>query len=85
MIQNINGGADPLSQLRQEYEIQQALLNAQSTLVQRFLQLQAQQIAEALLQRSSQIRFTLPDQVVDPANGDQPLIVPSEQRVQINW
>ena len=82
MIQIVNGGASPLSQLRQDYESQQALLKAQSTLVQRFLQLQAQQVAEALFQRSSPIRFTLPDQVVDPANGSQPLIVPPEQRAQ---
>ena len=82
MIQIVNGGGNPLSQLRQDYETQQALLNAQSTLVQRFLQLQAQQVAEALLQRSSPIRFTLPDQVVDPVNKTQPLIVPPEQRTQ---
>ena len=83
MTQNINGGGNPLSQLRQEYEIQQALLSAQSTLVQRFLQLQGQQIAEALLQRSPQFRFALPDQVVDPSNGSQPLKVPSKQRPQV--
>ena len=82
MIQIVNGGGSPLSQLRQDYAFQQALLNAQSTLVQRFLQLQAQQVAEALLQRSSPIRFTLPDQVVDPEKGRRPLIVPTEQRTQ---
>jgi hypothetical protein len=82
MIQIVNGGGSSLSQLRQDYEAQNALINAQSSLVQRFLQLQAQQVAEALLQRSSSIRFTLPDQLVDPTNGDQLLIVPPEQRVQ---
>jgi hypothetical protein len=82
MIQIINSEGSQLSQLRQDYDAQQALFNAQSTLVQRFLQLQAQHIAEALLQRSSPIRFTLPDQVVNPANGSQPLIVLPEQRSQ---
>jgi hypothetical protein len=82
MIQIVNGGSSPLSQLRQDYDSQQGLLNAQSTLIQRFLQLQAQQVAEALLQHSSPIRFTLPDRVVDPANGPQPLTVPPEQRLQ---
>lgn len=82
MVQSSIGGRNHLSQLRLDYEAQQALLNAQSTLVQRFLQLQAQQIAEALLQRASQIRFTLPDQVVNPEEGEQPLIVPSDQRTQ---
>ena len=82
MIQIVDSGSSPLSQLRLDFEAQQELLNAQSTLVQRFLQLQAQQVAEALFQRSSPIRFTLPDQVVDPENRSQPLIVPSEQRAQ---
>jgi hypothetical protein len=82
MIQIVNGGGGPLSQLRQDYETQQVLFNAQSTLVQRFLQLQAQQVAEALLQRSASLRFTLPDQVVDPVKISQPLVVPPEQRTQ---
>ena len=83
MNQLVNGGSSPLSQLRQDYETQQALLFAQSTLVQRFLHLQAQQVAEAIVQHSSHLRFTLPDQVVDPANGSLPLTVPPEQRPQI--
>jgi hypothetical protein len=74
--------SSPISQLRQDYQTHQALLNAQATLVQRFLQLQAQQIADALMQHSLQIRFTLPDQVLDPAEGDRPLVVPPDQREQ---
>jgi hypothetical protein len=82
MAQLMYGSGSPLSQLRQDYEIHQALLNAQATLVQRFLQLQAQQIADALMQHLPQVRFTLPDQVVDPAQTGQPLVVPSDQRAQ---
>ena len=69
MAQLMYGSGSPLSQLRQDYEIHQALLNAQATLVQRFLQLQAQQIADALMQHLPQVRFTLPDQVMDPAQA----------------
>ena len=82
MIQNLHNGGGPISQLRQDYETQQALLSAQSKLVQQFLQLQAQQIAEAIIQRTYPIRFTLPDQVVTLENGNQPVIVPPEQRLQ---
>jgi hypothetical protein len=54
----------PVSQLRQEYEAMQALLNAQTPMVQRFLESQASQIAEALIQRQPQIRFSLPDRMM---------------------
>lgn len=82
MAQLMYGSGSPLSQLRQDYETHQTLLNAQATLVQRFLQLQAQQIADALMQHLPQLRFTLPDQVVDPEKEGQPLIVPADQRGQ---
>jgi hypothetical protein len=82
MAKLMYGSESPLSQLRQDYETHQALLNAQPTLVQRFLQLQAQQIADALMQHLPQVRFTLPDQVVDPAQTGQPLPVPADQRGQ---
>ncbi len=82
MAQLMYGSGSPLSQLRQDYEIHQALLSAQATLVQRFLQLQAQQIADALMQHFPQVRFTLPDQVMDPAQSGQSLVVPTDQRGQ---
>ncbi len=82
MAQPMYGSESPLSQLRQDYETHQALLDAQATLVQRFLQLQAQQIADALLQHLSQVHFTLPDQVVDPVQGGRTLIVPADKRGQ---
>jgi hypothetical protein len=80
MVQIVSGGSNSFSQLRLDYEYQQALSKAQSTLAQRFLQLQAQQIAEALQQHATQIRFTLSDQVMDQENEGQPLIVPPDQR-----
>jgi hypothetical protein len=51
-------------QLRQEYDAQQALLEAQTPLVQRFLDVQAQGIAQALVEHLPQARFQLPDRVV---------------------
>lgn len=57
--------ADPTRILAQEYERQQALYQAQSNIVQRFLEAQGRQVAEGLLgSRAVQIRFSLPDRVV---------------------
>ncbi len=82
MINSLNNTGGPISQLRQDYDYQQALFSAQSKLVQQFLQLQAQQIAEAVVHRTHQVRFTLPDQVLSLENEKQPIIVPPEQRAQ---
>jgi hypothetical protein len=57
--------ASPVSYLRNEYERQQVLFNAQPTMVQRFIEMQAQRLAEALINDAHQVRFTLPDRVVD--------------------
>jgi hypothetical protein len=50
--------------LRGEYQSWQALFDAQPTIIQHFLQAQARQIADALIERSAQARFTLPDRVL---------------------
>jgi len=50
--------------LTQEYETQKALFENQPAIVQRFLEGQAQIIADALISKTSQIRFALPDRVV---------------------
>jgi len=56
---------DPTRILAQEYQRQQALYQAQSNIVQRFLEAQGRQVAEGLLgNRAVQIRFSLPDRVV---------------------
>ncbi len=55
--------SNPVSLLKQEYETQQSLLQMQPTLVQRFLETQAHQLADAVMQNVPQIRFTLPDKV----------------------
>ena len=74
------------SQLRREYETQQALFGAQSPLVQRFLEAQARALADAVVNRLSQVRFTLPDRVQTAAATQgqrQTLQVPEEFREQM--
>lgn len=73
--------------LRQEYAHWHALFEAQPDLIQRFLESQARNIAEALLQLLSQTRFTFPDRVVvsAPIPGEMPISeqVPLEQQEQL--
>jgi len=54
----------PASHLRQEYLQQKTLFENQPAIVQRFLESQAQQIADGLITKNFQVRFTLPDRVV---------------------
>ncbi|MEW6568191.1 MAG: hypothetical protein AB1449_08515 [Chloroflexota bacterium] len=75
----------PLDSLREEYQAWQGLFQAQPLIIQRFLEAQAGQLADALVQRAPQARFTLPDQVVPEVSerGEgRPVRVPPEQREQ---
>ena len=70
--------------IRQEYETQRMLFNAQPLLSQRFLEGQARQIGEAIVQSSTQVRFTLLDRVVtDPSGSIRPEVVPAERREEL--
>lgn len=71
----------PLEQLRRELDRQTALFDLQPGIVQRFLEAQARQIAEAYFERSHSVRFTLPDRVVVAENA-QPILVPADVREQ---
>src|SRR5262245_28393892 len=75
----------PPSHLRQAYETQHALLAAQPAIVQRFLETQGQKLAEAVVQRerTSQVRFTLPDKVVIEVATGQSQPIPPEFREQL--
>lgn len=75
----------PASHLREEYDTWQRLFDAQPGIVERYLEGQARILADAILQRQSQARFTLPDAVItDPANkGGAPEKVPADQREQM--
>jgi hypothetical protein len=70
-------------QLTEEYERQQALFSAQPAIIQRYLEAQGKQIAEAVLEKVAQVRFSLPDRVVCTIEKvDQPALVtiPQDQR-----
>jgi hypothetical protein len=74
------------SQLKQNYEHQKALFQAQPAIVQRFLEAQARQLADALVQHLPQVRFTLPDKVVVEAHtqsGGKLISVPADNREQL--
>ena len=72
---------DPAIQLRMEYERQNALFDAQLPIVQRFLEAQAQHIAEAYVERAQRVHFTLPDRVLE-SKGGEPLTIRQEVREQ---
>ncbi len=77
------GGANLSDRLAEEYERQQALFSAQPAIIQRFLELQGKQIAEAVTEKEPQIRFSLPDRVVCTLeNVEQPaqVTIPQDQR-----
>ncbi|HTP07237.1 MAG TPA: hypothetical protein VMP08_03250, partial [Anaerolineae bacterium] len=67
--------------LRQEYDQAEQLFGAQPLLTQRFIEAQAQHMAEAIVQHISPMHFTLPAQIVTPRE-QQPAIVPSADREQ---
>ncbi len=86
---NLTSTPEPLSDslaashLRQEYEAQRALFEAQLPLVQRFFDAQAQRLADALTLHPAQVRFSLPDQVIAEAGStSRPLPLPPAQREQ---
>jgi len=72
--------------LKQEYETQKALFENQPAIVQRFLESQAQVIADALISKTSQVRFTLPDRVVTQLTQigqDGTITIPEAQRQNV--
>ncbi|MGB8214603.1 MAG: hypothetical protein WCE68_13680 [Anaerolineales bacterium] len=77
----IKSGATAVDQLREEYDAQSALFDAQPAIVQRFLEAQASQIANAYIERQHNLHFSLPDRVTLP-NASEPLPVPPLMREQ---
>lgn len=74
-----------VSQLRQEYQTYQGLIQVQPPLVQRFLETQAVALADAIIQGLPQVRFTLPDRVVVSEQDTEArmVTVPKESREQM--
>jgi hypothetical protein len=75
----------PTSHLVQEYEETQKIYRHQSPLVQNFIETQARQLADAIVQHLPQMRFTLPDRVVTDADPDSSKAqrVPENSREQM--
>ena len=70
------------SHLRAEYERWNAVSEAQPVLVQRFLEGQARILADAIIQKQPQARFTLPEVVV-LEKGSAQIRIPPESREQL--
>jgi hypothetical protein len=75
--------ASSTSLLRQEYDQATELLRAQPPLTQRFVEGQARHLSDAIVQRTPQVRFMLPDQVIGPGSDARPVAVPAGYREQI--
>ncbi len=75
--------ANPTDQLRQEYTWHQSLFEAQLPIIQRFLEVQGRQVAEAYTERAQHVHFTLPDRVICKVEEKtEPLPVPQDMREQ---
>lgn len=80
-----NDLSTPSSEFKPEFEQKQALFEAQPAILQRFLEAQAQHIAQALTEHLPQVKFSLPDRVVVelPQLGQPaPVAVPATAREQ---
>jgi hypothetical protein len=71
----------PVNQLHNEYDRQNTLFELQLPIIQRFLEAQARQIAEAYAERAQRVRFTLPDRVI-ASPGSEPIPVKHAVREQ---
>jgi hypothetical protein len=74
------------SLLREEYERIKSLFAAQPGIVQRFLEAQARQIADALIEHMPQVRFSLPDRIIGEVTKlgeSEPMSVPKNAREQV--
>ena len=75
-----NGGT-PIDRLRDEFDQQSALFDAQPPIVQRFLEAQASQIAQAYVERAHTVHFSLPDRIAI-LDGNDTLPVDTSMRDQ---
>ena len=76
----------PESHLREEFESLQTLFAAQPGIIQRFLEAQARQVANALTSHIPSARFSLPDRIVAeaPRLGEAaPITIPQNVREQV--
>lgn len=85
--QGLNKHTDPTSFLRLDYLRWKQLYQAQTKLVHRFLEAQARNLADGLVQSATQVRFSLPDQIVcedeDGKGSGKAILVPADSREQM--
>ena len=78
---------NPVPYLQQEYEYQKMLFESQPAILQRFLEVQAQFIGEALITRTPRLRFSLPDRVLtqlSPFGQAEMMVIPEgERRIKV--
>src|SRR5512141_1821208 len=78
---------DPASFLRLDYQKWKKLYQAQPGLIQRFLEAQARNLADGLVQSTTQVRFSLPDQILcedeDGGVSGKAVPVPTDAREQM--
>lgn len=75
----------PASRLREEFGEKLTLFNTQPAIIQRFIEAQARQISDALIEHRPQVKFTLPDRIISEIpQMDQPatMSVPATSREQ---
>jgi hypothetical protein len=77
-----NGGI-PGEQLRKEYDRQSALFENQPGIIQRFLEAQARQIADAYISRVHSVRFSLPDRVTLADSSESIPVSPSAREQHV--
>jgi len=74
---------NPVSYLQQEYKYQKTLFESQPVILQRFLEVQAQFIAEVLITKAAQVRFSLPDRILpqlSPFGQGEMIAIPEGER-----
>lgn len=77
---------EPSAHFKEEFERIHSLFSAQPGIIQRFLEAQARQIAEASVEHMPTIRFALPDRIVGNVpelGGNVPMSVPESSRNQV--
>jgi hypothetical protein len=79
----VKNGGIPIDRLREEFDRQSALFDAQPPIIQRFLEAEARQIAQAYVERAHTVHFRFPDRVANLENSEPLTVDPSvrEQRV----
>lgn len=72
--------------LQQEYETRKALFENQPVIIQRFLEIQGRQIAEALVNKAFSTHFSLPDRIITQVkriNETVSIALPENTREQV--